>query len=88
LSSPESGEAGGAGGDGEPKPVSLAVWTTTPWMLISNVTAAVHPEVTYALVESRGDRFVLARDLVDKVLGKKAEVLRDRKRTSRPTSPS
>ena len=63
---------------GEPgKPVSLAVWTTTPWTLISNVAAAVHPDVTYALVESRGERFVLARDLVEKVLGKKAEVLRE-----------
>ena len=62
---------------GEPRPVSLAVWTTTPWTLISNVAAAVHPDVTYALVESRGDLFVLARDLVEKVLSKKAEVLRE-----------
>ncbi len=67
----------GAHGDGEPKPVSLAVWTTTPWTLISNVAAAVHPEVTYALVESRGERFILARDLVEKVLGKHAVVERE-----------
>ena len=46
-----------------PLRVSLAVWTTTPWTLVSNVAAAVHPEVTYALVESRGARFVLAREL-------------------------
>jgi isoleucyl-tRNA synthetase len=59
------------------KPVSLAVWTTTPWTLISNVAAAVHPDVAYALVESRGDRFVLARDLVERVLGKKAVVERE-----------
>jgi isoleucyl-tRNA synthetase len=63
---------------GEPgRTVSLAVWTTTPWTLISNVAAAVHPEVTYALVESRGERFVLARDLVEKVLGKKAVIERE-----------
>ncbi len=58
-------------------PVSLAVWTTTPWTLLSNVAAAVHPEVTYALVESRGERFVLARDLVHKVLGAEAVVERE-----------
>ena len=58
-------------------PVSLAVWTTTPWTLISNVAAAVHPDVTYALVESRGERFVLARELVAKVLGGKAVVERE-----------
>ena len=71
--------AGGQGdaGAGEPKPVSLAVWTTTPWTLVSNVAAAVHPEVAYALVESRGERFVLARDLVEKVLGKQAVVERE-----------
>ena len=76
----------GGGADGEPKPVSLAVWTTTPWTLISNVAAAVHPDVTYALVESRGERFVLARDLVEKVLGKKAEVAARvrRRRAARP----
>ncbi|HEX5641162.1 MAG TPA: isoleucine--tRNA ligase, partial [Thermoleophilia bacterium] len=72
-----AGAAGAAGADGEPKRVSLAVWTTTPWTLISNVAAAVRADVTYALVESRGERFVLARDLVDKVLGKKAEVVRE-----------
>ncbi|MBI2973310.1 MAG: isoleucine--tRNA ligase [Armatimonadetes bacterium] len=29
---------------------SLLVWTTTPWTLTSNVAAAVHPGLTYALV--------------------------------------
>ena len=71
---------GAAGGrSAAAKPVSLAVWTTTPWTLISNVAAAVHPDVDYALVESRGERFVLARDLVEKVLGKKAVVERELK---------
>ncbi len=65
---------------GEPgKGVSLAVWTTTPWTLISNVAAAVHPDVEYALVESRGERFIVARDLVEGVLGKKAVVERELK---------
>jgi isoleucyl-tRNA synthetase len=58
-------------------PVSLAVWTTTPWTLISNVAAAILPDVAYALVESRGERFVLARELVEKVLGGKAVVERE-----------
>ena len=31
----------------------LLVWTTTPWTLSSNVAAAVHPELTYQLVEGR-----------------------------------
>jgi isoleucyl-tRNA synthetase len=34
----------------------LLVWTTTPWTLSSNVAAAVHPELTYLLVEGRDGR--------------------------------
>jgi isoleucyl-tRNA synthetase len=29
----------------------LLVWTTTPWTLVSNTAVAVHPEVTYVLVD-------------------------------------
>ena len=34
----------------------LLVWTTTPWTLSSNVAAAVHPGLTYVLVEGTGGR--------------------------------
>ena len=53
---------------GRERATSLLVWTTTPWTLISNVAAAVHPDIEYALAESRGERFVLAADLVEPVL--------------------
>ncbi len=43
----------------------LAVWTTTPWTLISNVAVAVNPEVTYAVVEG----VVVAAELVESVFG-------------------
>ncbi|HUC06149.1 MAG TPA: isoleucine--tRNA ligase [Acidimicrobiales bacterium] len=43
----------------------LAVWTTTPWTLISNTGIAVHPELTYAVV----DGTVMADDLVEAVVG-------------------
>ncbi|HEX6140318.1 MAG TPA: isoleucine--tRNA ligase, partial [Candidatus Limnocylindria bacterium] len=41
-----------AGHEGE----DLLVWTTTPWTLSSNVAAAVHPALTYQLVEGRDGR--------------------------------
>jgi isoleucyl-tRNA synthetase len=34
----------------------LLIWTTTPWTLSSNVAAAVHPQLTYVLVEGRDGR--------------------------------
>ncbi len=55
------------GHDGE----DLLVWTTTPWTLSSNVAAAVHPGLTYQLVEGReGRRWWVSA-------GSKARVARD-----------
>ncbi|WP_106848176.1 isoleucine--tRNA ligase [Blastococcus sp. Marseille-P5729] len=58
----------------------LLVWTTTPWTLVSNTAVAVHPDVEY--VVARGAEFtaadrsvVLARPLLQAVLGEGAEVL-------------
>ena len=43
----------------------LAVWTTTPWTLLSNTGVAVNPNLVYAVV----DQTILAEELVDAVLG-------------------
>ena len=50
-------------------PVSLLVWTTTPWTLISNVAAAVGPNIQYALAHLGDEYLILAADLVASVLG-------------------
>ena len=47
----------------------LAVWTTTPWTLLSNTGVAVNAGLTYAVV----DGLVVAEDLVDAVLGEGAQ---------------
>ncbi len=59
-----------------PDDCDLLVWTTTPWTLISNVAAAVGPEVEYVRVRRPGvDRdVVLGRDRVEAVLGPAEEV--------------
>ena len=54
----------------------LAVWTTTPWTLLSNVAVAVNPEVDYAVV----DGVVVRRVLVESVFGEGATAERDRSR--------
>jgi isoleucyl-tRNA synthetase len=55
-------------------PVSLLVWTTTPWTLLSNVAAAVGPTITYAMAKSGDEYFVMAADLVAAVLGPEATI--------------
>ncbi|GGY66119.1 isoleucine--tRNA ligase [Pseudoduganella albidiflava] len=48
------------------------IWTTTPWTIPSNQALNVHPEVTYALVETTRDGapvlLILAQDLVEAAL--------------------
>ncbi len=54
--------------------ISLLVWTTTPWTLISNVAAAIGERITYARARLGTERFVLAADRVEAVLGPEAEI--------------
>ena len=49
---------------------ALLVWTTTPWTLISNTGVAVHPDLTYAVV----DGMLIAEALVEEVMGPGAEI--------------
>ena len=44
------------------------VWTTTPWTLIANVALCVNPKEEYVKVLSDGVYYIVARDLVDKVI--------------------
>jgi isoleucyl-tRNA synthetase len=48
---------------------SLLVWTTTPWTLISNTAAAVHPDVTYVAASNGDETLIVAEALKDEVLG-------------------
>ncbi len=48
---------------------SLLVWTTTPWTLVSNTAAAVHPDVTYVVASNETESLVLAEALAEQVLG-------------------
>ncbi|WP_439651934.1 isoleucine--tRNA ligase [Pelosinus baikalensis] len=43
------------------------IWTTTPWTMPANVAIAVHPELEYAWVESQGEIYLLAVELIDAV---------------------
>jgi len=57
----------------------LLVWTTTPWTLISNVAAAVGPEIRYVRVAGQDGRrdLVVAADRVQAVLGDEATIVGD-----------
>lgn len=46
----------------------LLAWTTTPWTLPANTAVAVNKNLEYAKVIVDGQRFILAKALLDKVL--------------------
>jgi len=50
------------------KPVSIVIWTTTPWTLPANEAVALHPELDYVLADLGDKYFILAEDLYDSTL--------------------
>ncbi|MDA9982078.1 isoleucine--tRNA ligase [Gammaproteobacteria bacterium] len=55
-------------------PVSVVIWTTTPWTLPANQAVALHPEFTYVLVQlesgSGAERFVLVEELLNESMAR------------------
>lgn len=51
---------------GDPGPMRLLAWTTTPWTLPSNLGLAVGPDVTYVVMENAGEFIVLGLDVLAK----------------------
>ncbi len=47
---------------------TILAWTTTPWTLPGNTALAVNENLDYVEVKIDGDQFILAKDLVEKVL--------------------
>ncbi|NNE72058.1 MAG: class I tRNA ligase family protein, partial [Acidimicrobiales bacterium] len=45
--------------DGDPGPMRILAWTTTPWTLPSNLALAVGPDIDYAVMELDGTFYVL-----------------------------
>src|SRR5210317_1598950 len=55
-------------------PISVVIWTTTPWTLPANQAVALNAELSYALVEVHGasgpERLVVAEDLLTEVMAR------------------
>ncbi len=51
---------------GDPGPMRLIAWTTTPWTLPSNLALAVGPDLDYAVIEHDGEYLVLGAATVAK----------------------
>ena len=52
------------------KDTYFVIWTTTPWTLLANVAVALHPEFEYSFVETGGETWIMASDLVPSLMKK------------------
>ncbi|MDL2289372.1 isoleucine--tRNA ligase [Clostridia bacterium OttesenSCG-928-F22] len=50
-------------------------WTTTPWTLPSNVSLCVNPKEEYVRVLCEGTEYIMAKALVEQVLGENTTIL-------------
>ena len=50
--------------------VSFVIWTTTPWTIPANLGISVHPNFTYALVETDKGKLILLEELVESLCQK------------------
>ena len=49
-------------------PISILIWTTTPWTLPANLAVALNPKETYSLVQAGEERLLLAEGLLEEAL--------------------
>ncbi|MBF0458094.1 MAG: isoleucine--tRNA ligase [Nitrospirae bacterium] len=52
------------------KDVFIVIWTTTPWTLPANLALAVHPDIDYVVVDAEEASYIVAAQLLEKVLEK------------------
>ncbi|TPG71113.1 isoleucine--tRNA ligase [Brevibacillus laterosporus] len=50
-------------------------WTTTPWTLPANTALAINKDIDYVRVKQNGEVYVVAKNLVEKVLKEDYEIL-------------
>jgi len=49
------------------KPLSIVIWTTTPWTIPANLAIALHPEVDYVVADLGAERIIVAGALLGAV---------------------
>ncbi len=57
----------GESGEG---PLSVLIWTTTPWTLPANLAVSLNPGFDYVVVQLEGERLFLAEDLLNEAMAR------------------
>ncbi|MBI4444621.1 MAG: isoleucine--tRNA ligase [Acidobacteria bacterium] len=54
--------------NGSSRPFHVLIWTTTPWTLPANLAICFHPDFEYARVDTDVESYIIARQLVERVM--------------------
>jgi isoleucyl-tRNA synthetase len=49
------------------KPLSIVIWTTTPWTIPANLAIALHPDVDYVVATLGSENIIVAKALLESV---------------------
>ena len=55
-----------------PEDAYVIIWTTTPWTLPANTGICLHPEFDYILLQTNGEKYVMAKGLLETVVAELA----------------
>ena len=47
------------------KPISIAIWTTTPWTIPANLAIALNPKIEYAFIDTGERTLIVAKELAE-----------------------
>jgi isoleucyl-tRNA synthetase len=50
------------------RPISVAIWTTTPWTLPANLAIAIDPDAEYEILDDGNERLIIAHKLHDQFI--------------------
>ena len=50
------------------EPISLVIWTTTPWTIPANLAIALNPDLPYVAAKVDGEVWIMAEGLIDSVM--------------------
>ncbi|MBF0524842.1 MAG: isoleucine--tRNA ligase [Deltaproteobacteria bacterium] len=50
------------------RPVSVVIWTTTPWTIPANLAVALHPDLEYVAVQVKDEILILAQGLLEQFM--------------------
>ncbi|MEG1537769.1 MAG: class I tRNA ligase family protein, partial [Clostridiales bacterium] len=48
-----------------PTDAYIIIWTTTPWTIPANMGICLHPDFTYALLGIKGEKWLIAKEMID-----------------------